>query len=343
MNALVSFVIATYGRPDALQATLTALVQQQHAQWEAIVVGDCCDDETEAAIRSLQDPRISYYNLPERFGEQSGPNSFGLQLARGEFVCFLNHDDLLLPDHLAYTLSEMERRGADFFFGRYARATTFSAAAQGGLPVFDTLLPVVDDMALLFAPGRLGLDPSSFWLVRTALARAVGPWRPAAQLWRTPLADWLLRAARLRPRFAFGSRVTGLRMLTHYARKAVDPLRPAYQHASPEYARLIEHISNQEPEILRRALIVGYGQPAAAPALGAARRSAAAVKRLLLGLAWLVYRRMGVDLYVWACRLRGIEKGRYLRALARRRIGEELGQIDLQRLLQLDPQQLRRL
>ncbi|MFM8305487.1 MAG: glycosyltransferase family 2 protein [Actinomycetota bacterium] len=36
-----SFVIATYGRPEVLAATLGALVLQRQPDWEAIVVGDC--------------------------------------------------------------------------------------------------------------------------------------------------------------------------------------------------------------------------------------------------------------------------------------------------------------
>ena len=81
----VTFVIATHRRVDALRCTLRALLLQAHPDWTALVIGDRCGDETAEAIRAFHEPRIRYYNLPQRFGEQSGPNSAGLHLAGGDF------------------------------------------------------------------------------------------------------------------------------------------------------------------------------------------------------------------------------------------------------------------
>ena len=87
---LVSFVVATYLRPDALQAALRGVLLQDYEHWELIVVGDCCGPETAKAIADVGDPRIRYYNLPERYGEQGGPNTAGMHLAGGEYIVFLN-------------------------------------------------------------------------------------------------------------------------------------------------------------------------------------------------------------------------------------------------------------
>ncbi|MGL4880992.1 MAG: glycosyltransferase family 2 protein, partial [Waterburya sp.] len=67
----VTLVIATYKRVEALRCTLTSLILQQYQDWTALVIGDCCSDETAEMIRSLGESRIKYYNFPERFGEQS--------------------------------------------------------------------------------------------------------------------------------------------------------------------------------------------------------------------------------------------------------------------------------
>src|SRR5262245_20540828 len=111
----VTFVIATYRRVDALRSTLQALLLQTHADWTALVIGDRCGEETAEAIRSFREPRIRYYNLPRRVGEQSGPNSAGLHLAEGDFISFLNHDDLLLGDHLVDALHRLAADNADFY------------------------------------------------------------------------------------------------------------------------------------------------------------------------------------------------------------------------------------
>ena len=177
--AQVTFVVATYRRADALRSTLRSVCGQTHGDWTALVVGDACGDETAEAVRSLKDPRIRYYNLPERFGEQSGPNSAGLHMAKGDHVVFLNHDDLLLPDHLA----RMLEHDADVCFGRFATATRI----EKGEPVFTETGPRATHLSALFGSSPWAFDPSSFWLVRTAYAKAVGPWRRAAEVWRTPL------------------------------------------------------------------------------------------------------------------------------------------------------------
>ena len=79
----VTFIIATYKRVEALRCTLESLILQEHQNWTALVIGDCCGDETADMIRSLGENRIKYYNFPERFGEQSGPNSFWSTYSRG--------------------------------------------------------------------------------------------------------------------------------------------------------------------------------------------------------------------------------------------------------------------
>ena len=141
-------MIATYRRVEALRSTVRSVLLQTHGDWTALVIGDCCGEETADALRGFKDPRVRYYNLPERFGEQSGPNSAGLGLAAGEYVAFLNHDDLLLQDHLAHMLERLE--AADFCVGRFANATRL----EDGAPVFDDVRPRHADLS-----GMLRADP----------------------------------------------------------------------------------------------------------------------------------------------------------------------------------------
>ena len=77
----VTVVLATYNRPDALRAAIRSVLRQTRPDWRLMVIGDRCEPPTEEAVRSVQDARISYINLPVRFGEQGGPNSVGMALA----------------------------------------------------------------------------------------------------------------------------------------------------------------------------------------------------------------------------------------------------------------------
>jgi len=308
----VTFVIATYRRVEALRAAVRSLLRQEHGDWTALVVGDRCGDETADALRPFRDPRVRYYNLPERFGEQSGPNSAGLHLASGDFVAFLNHDDLLLPDHLVHTLERLDVERGDLCFGRFANATR--VVEEGGvlLPVFTEVGPFTRDLAHLVRPNPRAFDPSSFWVVRMPLAKAVGPWRSARSLWRTPLGDWLLRARRLGGRFCFGTKVTGLRLQTRTVRKEA----PIYSIKTPEHEYLAERIERESPDDIRAFVdeqVRAEAGPRESPREGLRRR---------LRLAF--YLRFGIDTTEILGRLARRRKGVLLELLSRKRTGESL-------------------
>ena len=74
---LVSVVIATYNRSNVLRLAIETVLWQTYTNWEIVVVGDCCTDDTAEVVASFKAPRVRFYNLRENFGEQSGPNNFG--------------------------------------------------------------------------------------------------------------------------------------------------------------------------------------------------------------------------------------------------------------------------
>ena len=248
----VTLVIASYKRVDALRSTLKSLILQHHQDWNALVVGDCCDDETADMIRTLKESRIKYYNLPERFGEQSGPNNFGLQLAQGDFITFLNHDDLLLRDHLNYSLDKMIAEDSDFHIGLCASAKKLNFGDDNtAIPEFSQLLPESRDLNYLVLSNAMLFEPSSFWLIRTPYAKTIGTWKPSNSLWRTPLRDWLMRAWRMKGKFSFGDKVTGIRFLTHNARKGA----PLYTNNSPEHDYMVRRFANESTDLIRQSIM----------------------------------------------------------------------------------------
>ena len=110
---LVSIVIATYNRARVLAHAIESVRRSTITDWELLVVGDHCTDETGDVVASFGDARITYINLPHNVGEQSGPHNEGISRARGRYLAFLNHDDLFLPDHLASAVAWLERTQAD--------------------------------------------------------------------------------------------------------------------------------------------------------------------------------------------------------------------------------------
>ena len=100
MMPLYSVVLATYNRGRHIIPTIASVLRQTLADYELLVIGDGCTDDTEATVRSFGDERVIWRNLPQRSGSQSAPNNAGGALARGRYIAYLGHDDLWAPDHL---------------------------------------------------------------------------------------------------------------------------------------------------------------------------------------------------------------------------------------------------
>ncbi len=180
---LVTVVTATYNRSNVLRWAAASVRWQTVADWEMLVVGDACTDDTAETLAGLGDRRIVFHNLPENCGEQSGPNNFGSRRARGKYLAYLNHDDLWLPHHLETAVAALESTGADLVFTlldivRRGRENRLQGATPSGRyePDYDV--------------------PCSCWVMRRALFEQVGGWRPCRQCFAVPSQDFLFRAYR---------------------------------------------------------------------------------------------------------------------------------------------------
>src|SRR6476646_491568 len=117
MNApKVSVLIATYNYSSVLRFAVASVLRQSFADFELIVAGDCCTDDSEAVVRSFDDPRVRWLNLTENSGSKSLPLNAALEIARGEYIAYLGHDDLCHVDHLKTVVAAMERSAADFVY-----------------------------------------------------------------------------------------------------------------------------------------------------------------------------------------------------------------------------------
>lgn len=105
-------MIATYNWSSVLRHAIRSALRQTYPALEVIVVGDACTDDSEEVVRSFCDSRVRWDNRAENSGSQSLPNNRGIELARGEYVAYLGHDDLWLPAHLAHLMAATERSGA---------------------------------------------------------------------------------------------------------------------------------------------------------------------------------------------------------------------------------------
>src|SRR6266446_6407030 len=116
MDPSVSVIIPTYNWSSVLPYSIGSVLRQTFTELEVLVVGDGCTDDSEAVVGRIGDPRVKWINLPTNTGHQSEPNNEGLRQARGQFIAYLGHDDLWLPNHLSCLISALEQ-GADLAYG----------------------------------------------------------------------------------------------------------------------------------------------------------------------------------------------------------------------------------
>ncbi len=245
----VTVVIATYNRPDTLAVAIRSILRQRVDDWKLIVVGDQCDERTGRVVSSFDDERFCYINLPVRFGEQAGPNSVGIALADTEYIALLNHDDIWLEDHLEKALGYLDQSKSDIYFSRAAIARKSVDDGHGlKRPVFDRVNPVVRRPHNLYDKYWGFYEPVSTLVLKTRVARGMGAWQSGADMYRSPLQEWLLHAWRMKAGFQYGREITVLNLLTHNLYKSATG---SYSRKSTEHLYVEQLLSDSEPDAIR--------------------------------------------------------------------------------------------
>lgn len=194
---LVSIITATYNRSNVLAYTLRSVLRSTVADWEHLVIGDACTDDTDLVVAGLGDARVRFHNLADNFGEQSGPNNAGFALSRGSYIAYLNHDDLWFPDHLETVLGAMRETGADLVCTPVLAAEPDGRHRLLGAPPGERYEPTA-------------AVPASSWLVRRDVLAELGGWRPYHRCYTYPSHDFLWRAWRAGKHIRVVRRVTVL-------------------------------------------------------------------------------------------------------------------------------------
>jgi hypothetical protein len=187
----ITIVIATYNRSEALRNAIRCVRAQTYSNWEMIIVGDACTDDSPEVVSSFHDQRLHWFNLPERFGEQAGPNSVGMTLARTELIAFLNQDDLWLPHHLSSACKALAATGADIFWARPAFFT--NRGARSDAAIFSQQHPAVRSLETACNGPFYYSEPMSSWVMQSRIVKQVGTMRLASECIAYPIVDYVFR------------------------------------------------------------------------------------------------------------------------------------------------------
>ncbi len=176
---LVSVVIPTYNRRELLKETIQSVLDQSYTPIEIIVIDDGSTDGTTEALADLASAGRIRYLRQENRGLGNSRNC-GLGMARGEFVSFLDDDDLITPTKVAWQVAFLlQHPDVAVIGGSHAVLGAESEAEHGpdGPPEHWTFERVVTRNPFI-SPGVA--------LMRTEAVRSVGGFDE--QLWATD--DW---------------------------------------------------------------------------------------------------------------------------------------------------------
>jgi glycosyltransferase involved in cell wall biosynthesis len=176
----VSVVIPTRNRWPLLSRTaLRSALAQTDVEHEVIVVDDGSTDETPVRLAELAEPRVRVVALGERRGVATARNA-GIEAARGEWVAFLDDDDLWSPRKLRAQLDTAVDARADFAYARVVSVDE-SGAARYAFPLPDPATIATRLLAASVLPAGC-----SNVMARTELVREVGAFDEAL----FQLCDW---------------------------------------------------------------------------------------------------------------------------------------------------------
>lgn len=103
---LISVVIPVYNGEKTIKETIESVLKQTFCDWELIVINDGSRDRTLEIIQSISEPRLKVFTYPN--AGLSASRNRGISLARGEYISFLDADDLWTTDKLEAQLQALQ-------------------------------------------------------------------------------------------------------------------------------------------------------------------------------------------------------------------------------------------
>lgn len=113
---LVSVIMPAYNAEKYIAETIDSVRKQTWKNWELIIIDDCSSDKTTEIVESFikSDDRIFLVRLDKNQGGPAGPRNTGVKNARGEWVAFLDSDDIWHPRKIELQLTKTITSGQEF-------------------------------------------------------------------------------------------------------------------------------------------------------------------------------------------------------------------------------------
>lgn len=115
MSAEVSIIIPLYNTEKYIAETIQSVLEQTYTNWELIIIDDGSKDTSSEKVKAfLSDNRIQYFY--QNNGGVSLARNNGISKAKGEYIAFLDADDLWKNSNLEEKITALKNGNADFVF-----------------------------------------------------------------------------------------------------------------------------------------------------------------------------------------------------------------------------------
>jgi Glycosyl transferase family 2 len=201
MRPSVSFVVATYNRPEWLRLSMDSVLDQDYPDLELLVMDDGSTSETAELLAVYADryPRERFrYSRHENMGQARTLNR-GYEMARGELIGYLPDDDLLAPGAVSTLVDAMRDPEVVCAYGGWRIMEPQGQVIDTVRPMAYSPLEAYRQMDTVIAPGGLvrqgpllatgGWDPSQYYMPDFLLWMKVGLAGPVVRV-NTPVASW---------------------------------------------------------------------------------------------------------------------------------------------------------
>lgn len=119
-NGLVSVIMPSWNTGKFIAESIQSVINQTYKNWELIIVDDCSTDNTDEIVGKFTDIRIKYLKNEKNSGAALTRNR-ALREAKGEWIAFLDSDDLWKPEKLEHQLKFMKKHNLKFSYHEYVK------------------------------------------------------------------------------------------------------------------------------------------------------------------------------------------------------------------------------
>lgn len=103
-----SIVIPTYNHAQFLDKAIKSVLNQTYERWEMIIIDNHSQDNTDEIVNKFNDSRISFLKIHNN-GVIASSRNMGIHASKGEWIAFLDSDDLWYPNKLEVVMSEIHK------------------------------------------------------------------------------------------------------------------------------------------------------------------------------------------------------------------------------------------